>query len=207
MLKYHETLKVVNPLREQAAEMGEKLAVVQAALAEKRAKVKAIMDNLAALTQEQEELTAKAEKLSFDLEQCKLKMFRATKMIEGLAGEKERWNSTVASLTEAQQFITGDSLVAAGMICYAGPFISQYRESMEKMWREQMSELYIKYTENINMRRVLGKDVVIRSWAVAGLPSDNLSIENGIIMFGSRRWPLMIDPQTQANKFIKKMGS
>ena len=128
MLKYHETLKVVNPLREQAAEMGEKLAVVQAALAEKRAKVKAIMDNLAALTQEQEELTAKAEKLSYDLEQCKLKMFRATKMIEGLAGEKERWNSTVASLTEAQQFITGDSLVAAGMICYAGPFISQYRE-------------------------------------------------------------------------------
>lgn len=50
MLKYHETLKVVNPLREQAAEMGQKLAVVQAALAEKRAKVKAIMDNLAALT-------------------------------------------------------------------------------------------------------------------------------------------------------------
>ena len=26
-------------------------------------------------------------------------------------------------------------------------------------------------------------------------------------MFGSRRWPLMIDPQTQANKFIKKLGS
>ena len=42
---------------------------------------------------------------------------------------------------------------------------------------------------------------------MAGLPSDNLSVENGIIMFGSRRWPLMIDPQTQANKFIKKLGS
>ena len=70
-----------------------------------------------------------------------------------------------------------------------------------------MKELYIKYTDKINMRSVLGKDVIIRSWAVAGLPSDNLSIENGIIMFGSRRWPLMIDPQTQANKFIKKMGT
>jgi dynein heavy chain len=44
------------------------------------------------------------------------------------------------------------------------------------------------------MKKVLGDDVTIRSWAVAGLPSDNLSIENGIIMFGSRRWPLMIDP-------------
>ena len=56
------------------------------------------------------------------------------------------------------------------------------------------------------MRSVLGNDLKIREWAVNGLPSDNLSVENGIIMFGSRRWPLMIDPQTQANKFIKRMG-
>ena len=77
---------------------------------------------------------------------------------------------------------------------------------MEEMWRDKLKELGVAYTPKINMRTVLGKDVVIRQWAVAGLPSDNLSIENGIIMFGSRRWPLMIDPQTQANKFIKKLG-
>ena len=56
------------------------------------------------------------------------------------------------------------------------------------------------------MRSVLGDDVTIRIWSVAGLPNDNLSVENGIVMFKSRRWPLMIDPQTQANKFIKNMG-
>ena len=206
MLKYHETLKIVNPLREQAKVMGEKLAVVQAALAEKRAKVKAIMDNLQALQEEQEALTKKAEKLAFDLDECKKKMARAKKMIEGLAGEKERWTETVANLTEAKEFIVGNSLIAAGMISYAGPFISQFREAMEEMWREKLKELGVAITPKINMRTVLGKDVVIRQWAVAGLPSDNLSIENGIIMFGSRRWPLMIDPQTQANKFIKKLG-
>ena len=69
-----------------------------------------------------------------------------------------------------------------------------------------MKKLYIQYTEKISMTMVLGNDVTIRQWAVSGLPSDSLSVENGIIMFGSRRWPLMIDPQTQANKFIKKMG-
>lgn len=194
MLKYHETLKIVNPLREQAKVMGEKLAVVQAALAEKRAKVKAIMDNLQALQEEQEALTKKAEKLAFDLDECKKKMARAKKMIEGLAGEKERWTETVANLTEAKEFIVGNSLIAAGMISYAGPFISQFREAMEEMWREKLKELGVAITPKINMRTVLGKDVVIRQWAVAGLPSDNLSIENGIIMFGSRRWPLMIDP-------------
>ena len=48
------------------------------------------------------------------------------------------------------------------MICYAGPFISQYREQMETLWRDQMKDLFIKYTDKINMRSVLGKDVVIR---------------------------------------------
>ena len=44
-------------------------------------------------------------------------------------------------------------------------------------------------------------------WTAASLPNDNLSIENAIIMFGSRRWPLMIDQYNQANKFLKKFGS
>jgi len=56
------------------------------------------------------------------------------------------------------------------------------------------------------MSKVLGDEVTIRLWGVAGLPSDKLSVENGIIMFKSRRWPLMIDPQTQANKFVKNLG-
>lgn len=96
MLKYHETLKIVNPLREQAAEKGKELAIVEAALAEKRAKVKEIEDNLNMLNTEKAELEAKAAKLDQDLDMCKKKIVRANKMIEGLAGEKERWTSTVA---------------------------------------------------------------------------------------------------------------
>ena len=206
MIKYHDTLKIVNPMRETARVMGEKLAVVQAALAEKMAAVAAIKKQLSELQQEQEELEAKAIKLEQDLEDCKKKLVRADKMISGLAGEKDRWTETVARLTAEKDFIVGNCLVAAGMVSYSGPFISQYREGLEKSWRDKMSELGIKYLENVTMRQILGHDVTIRQWGVAGLPSDNLSIENGIIMFKSRRWPLMIDPQTQAKKFIKKMG-
>jgi len=82
------------------------------------------------------------------------------------------------------------------MVSYAGPFTAVYRENLESMWRDSIQKLGISLTPKITMRQVIGNDVTIRGWAVAGLPSDNLSVENGIIMFGSRRWPLMIDPQT-----------
>jgi dynein heavy chain len=127
-------------------------------------------------------------------------------MIGGLEGEKVRWTDTVKTLGEKQTLLVGDCLVAAGMVSYAGPFTAQYRLELEEEWRNNIKRLHLKHTPNISMKQVLGDDVTIRIWSVAGLPNDNLSIENGIILFKSRRWPLMIDPQTQANKFIKSMG-
>jgi dynein heavy chain len=50
---------------------------------------------------------------------------------------------------------------------------------------------------------VLGDPPEIREWNIQGLPADPLSIENGIIVTKGRRWPLMIDPQTQANRWIR----
>jgi dynein heavy chain len=47
--------------------------------------------------------------------------------------------------------------------------------------------------------------VKIRSWNIDGLPRDAFSIDNAIIISKAKRWPLMIDPECQANKWIKKM--
>ena len=117
-------------------------------------------------------------------------------MISGLEGEKVRWTDTVKILGERQTLLIGDCLVAAGMVSYSGPFTAQYRQELEEEWRENIKKLKIKHSNNITMKQVLGDDVTIRIWSIAGLPNDNLSIENGIVMFKSRRWPLMIDPQT-----------
>ena len=37
------------------------------------------------------------------------------------------------------------------------------------------------------------------------LPNDPFSIDNAIILKNSSRCPLMIDPQTQANNWVKQM--
>ena len=51
----------------------------------------------------------------------------------------------------------------------------------------------------------MGNAVHIRNWGLAGLPNDSFSIENAIINDKTKRWPLFIDPQIQANKWLKSM--
>jgi len=127
-------------------------------------------------------------------------------MIGGLSGEKDRWTQIVGELTIKLGLVIGDSLVSAGAVSYSGSFTSVYREDLEQIWRDALEDNQIAFSENVTMSKVLGNDVTIRMWGIAGLPSDKLSVENGIIMFKSRRWPLMIDPQTQANRFVKNLG-
>lgn len=51
----------------------------------------------------------------------------------------------------------------------------------------------------------MGDPVLIRSWNICGLPNDAVSSENGILATEAERYALCIDPQQQANKWIKNM--
>lgn len=54
------------------------------------------------------------------------------------------------------------------------------------------------------IEELLTNDVEIARWASEQLPSDQLSVQNGILATKATRWPLCIDPQLQAVNWIKK---
>ena len=83
----------------------------------------------------------------------------------------------------------------------------EYRVSLVEEWLTELRGLEIPHSDNCNLVVTLGDPVKIRNWQIAGLPRDTLSVENGVIVQFSQRWPLFIDPQGQANKWIKNLVS
>jgi hypothetical protein len=83
----------------------------------------------------------------------------------------------------------------AGAIAYSGPFTPLYRQALNHEWLEKLTQLNVPHSPHTSLVKTLQDPVQIRTWNIAGLPTDNLSIENGIIVSKARRWPLMIDPQ------------
>jgi dynein heavy chain len=133
------------------------------------------------------------------------KLVRAEKLIGGLGGEKDRWSFISSELDQLAENLIGDILISSGIIAYLGAFTIVYRNEMVKIWSKACQERNIQCSQNFSLVKTLGDPVLLRDWTIFGLPNDTFSQENAIINLLSRRWPLFIDPQGQANKWIKNM--
>ncbi|EDV24937.1 uncharacterized protein TRIADDRAFT_25541, partial [Trichoplax adhaerens] len=202
---YDRVAKIVAPKKIRLREAEEKLSQIMAALNEKRSELRAIESKFTSLQNQLEAGQEKKAQLEFQVDLCAKKLERATKLIGGLGGENDRWRSAVKALEEVYNNLVGDVLISAGTIAYLGPFTSSYRSVCVAGWNSRCKESQVPCSAEFSLSKTLGEPIKIRTWNIAGLPNDSFSIDNGIIVANARRWPLMIDPQSQANKWIKTL--
>ncbi len=143
--------------------------------------------------------------MSAKKEENEQKKDRAEKLVDGLKNEALRWQESIVQLQKDKENMVGNIVLAAGYISYVGCFTSKFRKSLLNGWMRFLTAKNIKYSYDFSVATILGDPLVIREWNIKGLPQDDLSIENGIISTKAKRWPLMIDPQSQGNKWIKNM--
>ena len=206
MYTYYFVAKNVEPKKAKLKEAQDSLAVTMEKLAGVQASLKAVMDKVAELERNLKGANDKKEELARDVATASARLDRAHKLLGGLGGEKGRWIVTVAKLNEDYTKLIGDSLVAATTIAYLGAFSAEYRASQVTTLQAELVRLNLPHTPGCTMLSVLADPVQVRAWNITGLPTDQSSVENGMIMKWARRWPLFIDPQGQANRWLKNMG-
>ncbi|XP_027444300.2 dynein heavy chain 7, axonemal isoform X2 [Zalophus californianus] len=205
MDSYDKVAKIVAPKKIKLAAAEGELKIAMDGLRKKQAALREVQDKLAKLQDTLELNKQKKADLENQVDLCSKKLERAEQLIGGLGGEKTRWSLTALELGQLYINLTGDILISSGVVAYLGAFTSNYRQNQIKEWTNLCKRKDIPCSDDYSLMGILGEAVTIRTWNIAGLPSDSFSIDNGIIIMNARRWPLMIDPQGQANKWIKNM--
>eukprot|EP00878_Enallax_costatus_P012531 GHUV01013087.1.p1 GENE.GHUV01013087.1~~GHUV01013087.1.p1 ORF type:complete len:2750 (+),score=1040.15 GHUV01013087.1:633-8882(+) len=208
IVKYYDVVSEVEPKRQELAAANAKLqeantllAAVQQKVAELNAKVEELEKQFNAAVEDKEAAIKESER-------CQLKLQLANRLINALASEGERWAKTVETLRANYDVLTGDMLLAAAFVSYAGPFTSKFRAGLIKEWIKFLSDKGAPMTEGIkDPLSLLVDNAIVASWVRQGLPSDPTSVQNGTILTNSERWPLMMDPQLQGIVWIKERES
>jgi len=202
---YARVARAIDPKKEKLKGAEAIFAEAESKLAQKKSELKAVQDKVAQLQLQLMRAKSKAEQLESDAATCKVKLDRAEKLLDGLGTESVRWVAASIVLEKNLKFIVGNILLAAGFIAYVGPFTSEFRGDLVQHWLAKAGEVGLDADPSWRCADILCDPAEVRQWNIAQLPSDDLSVENAILVTRGRRWPLMIDPQGQGNRWIKAM--
>ncbi|CAE8722926.1 unnamed protein product, partial [Polarella glacialis] len=187
METYDRVAKVVAPKKELLEEAETEYNAVMEKLNEKRSELKAVVDQLDALNAKLNALRKEQDDLTCQVDLCQKKLERAETLITSLGGEKTRWTQNAKDLTLDYVNLTGDVIVASGLIAYLGAFTPEFRENAVQSWADESRSRQIPGSQKFSLERCLGEPVKVRAWVIAGLPNDSFSIENAIIVDKARR--------------------
>jgi dynein heavy chain len=202
---YYDVASQIEPLRNavRQAEMDQQkntkdLAKLKKELAEIKAKLEVLNKDLKEQSAVKDDLTAQAQKMSALL-------VVAERLISGLSSERVRWTDEIASLGANRTKLDGDCLLSSAFLSYLGAFNFEYRSAIfNEFWKADIEQKKIPLSNPYSLQSMLTTDLEMAQWEGEGLPSDELSIQNGILTTRASRWPLCIDPQMQAVTWIRR---
>ena len=153
---YDRVIKIVAPKKAKLSEAEAELANQMDKLNEKRAQLQQVTDKLQALNDEFAAMTKKKKDLEDNIELCSQKLDRAEKLIHGLGGERARWGEMAQLLAGRLVNITGDVILAAGVVAYLGAFDAIYRKAIIGDWQTLCKEQKIPCSEEFSLTNILG---------------------------------------------------
>ncbi|KAK3269901.1 Dynein heavy chain cytoplasmic, partial [Cymbomonas tetramitiformis] len=205
MVNYNSVAKEVNPKRRAVAEAERMLRTAEKDLAKVKSEVASLAKQLQELQEQFETKSAEQQDLKEKADLMEKRLNAASRLIAGLGSERARWTADMSELESNRERLVGDCLLSSSFLSYSGAFTFEFRYQMTyEMWVNDVQEKELPVTQPFKLETLLTNEVEMGRWASEGLPSDELSIQNGILTTRANRFPLCVDPQMQAVRWIKR---
>lgn len=196
---------VVQPKKLKLQNAKSVLKATKRVLAEKRRAAAALEAKVEGLNRELEMANSEKRRTEEEVETCNGRLVRAEELIRGLGGEKSRWTKSTHDLETVFMNLIGDILISSAIVAYLAPLDLTFRKKCTTEWHALCQQLTIPCSHEFKFAKALGSDIQIQRWALDGLSKDEFSVGNAIILQNSSRFCLLVDPQRQANLWIRKM--
>lgn len=204
MHSYHAAALVVAPLLSALQTKKDLFEQASEKLREAQSKSLAAQEKVAELQRQFDQTISEKNELEAAAKATEDKMTAANDLIKSLGGEKVRWKADATRFSEAKKKLVGDVALSCAFVSYLGPFNQQYRNKLLKeAFYVDAVDKKLPITKDLSVTGFLVDDAIIAEWNSQGLPKDDLSVQNGILVTQAARYPLMVDPQNQAVNWLK----
>lgn len=196
-IRFSYVLEKIGPLEKEQAGLQHNLDKSEKKL-EKLGKALATLDqNVKDMRNRFELLTTEAAKLKIELEKEEETIVAAENLVGKLEGEHERWSDQINNLTNELEELPQRTILAAGFISYLSQAPEDERRSMLSDWLQFVG------LSSFDLRQFLSSESEQLVWKGEGLPSDELSMENALVILKAEQCPFLIDPSQRATDWLK----
>ncbi|XP_015117111.1 dynein heavy chain 5, axonemal [Diachasma alloeum] len=207
MAAFYEINKDVLPLKANLAVQQSKYDKANHNLREAEEILKQKDEDLRVVQSEYDGVMAERQEIVDLADACQAKMDTASALIGGLSGERIRWTNQLTIFRSEIERLVGDAVILTAFLFYCGPFNQEFRSLLQKHWFDFIQGRKIPFSVDVNIPDALSDVATISEWNLQGLPNDELSTQNAIIVTKAARYPLLIDPQLQGKAWIKNKES
>lgn len=198
-IRYSLVLTKIQPLEQELGKATATLRGVQNKMEKLQKELQEIDDNVARMKDEFARRTAEAESLKIGLKKTEQTLSRAENLLGKLSGEKGRWEETCSDLERQIKAMPTHILLAAGFVTYLAKSSEDVRSSMVSTWEDMCG------VKAFDFKRLMSSESELLTFKAAGLPADELSMENAVVILESeQRVPFIIDPATTATSWLER---
>ena len=196
-VRYSYVLEKIGPLEEEQAALVQNLERSEKRLVKLGKVLEALDLKVQEMKSRFELLTTEAAKLRIEVEREEDTIAAAGNLVGKLEGEHRRWSDQVQELAEELKQLPWMSLLAAAFITYLSKSPEDERRSKLTEWLEHTG------MESFNLRQFLSTESEQLKWKAEGLPSDDVSMENALMILQGQLVPFLIDPSQRATEWLK----
>ncbi|XP_008581746.1 PREDICTED: cytoplasmic dynein 2 heavy chain 1-like, partial [Galeopterus variegatus] len=189
-VQYSHVLERIQPLETEQAGLESNLKKTE----DRKRKLEELLNSVGQKVSELKERfqsrTSEAAKLEAEVSKAQETIKAAEVLINQLNREHKRWNAQVVEITEELATLPKRAQLAAAFITYLSAAPECLRKTCLEEWTKSAG------LEKFDLRRFLCTESEQLIWKSEGLPSDDLSIENALVILQSRVCPFLIDPSS-----------